>query len=110
MDVEIASTVKNETWKLTDLPKRAKRIGVKWIYKTKLNEFDQVAKHKARLFAKGYSQRHGIDYTKVFALISNLDTIRTVIALVAQKGWNLFQLDFKSAFLNDTLSEDAYVE
>lgn len=38
MDEEITSIVKNGTWELTELPSGAKKIGVKWAYKTKLNE------------------------------------------------------------------------
>lgn len=49
MDAEIESIERNETWSLTDLPRGAKRIGVKWIYKTKLNELGQVDKFKASL-------------------------------------------------------------
>lgn len=40
MDVEIASIVKNDTWELTELPAGSKKIGVKWIYQTKLNELN----------------------------------------------------------------------
>lgn len=47
MDMEINSIEKNQTWKLTELPTGAKSIGVKWIYKTKLNELGEVDKHKA---------------------------------------------------------------
>jgi len=39
-----------------------------------------------------------------------MDTIRTLIALAAQKEWNLYQLDVKSAFLNGVLKEEVYVE
>ena len=67
MDAEIRSIEKNETWSLTELQAGAKKIGVKWIYKTKLNEFGEVDKFKARLIAKGYAQQHGVDYTEVFA-------------------------------------------
>jgi hypothetical protein len=56
MDQEIESIEKNETWDLTSLPSGAKKIGVKWVYKTKLNEKGKVEKYKARLVAKGYSQ------------------------------------------------------
>nr|GEY16946.1 retrovirus-related Pol polyprotein from transposon TNT 1-94 [Tanacetum cinerariifolium] len=53
MDAEIKAIEKNNTWHLIDLPKDAKCIGVKWVYKTKLNENGEVEKYKARLVAKG---------------------------------------------------------
>jgi hypothetical protein len=63
MDTEMESIQKNETWSLTELPAGTKKIGVKWIYKTKINESGKVDKLKARLVAKGYAQQHGVDYT-----------------------------------------------
>lgn len=56
MDHEIESIEKNETCQLTSLPIGAKKIGVKWIFNTKLNENGEVDKYKARLAAKGYAQ------------------------------------------------------
>lgn len=70
MDLEIEAIVKNKTWELADLPVGAKKIGVKWVYKTKLNESGEVDKCKARLVAKGYAQEHGIDYNEVFAPVA----------------------------------------
>jgi len=58
---------------LAVLPAGAKKIGVKWIYKTKLNELGEVHKHKARLMVKGYTQEHGNDYTEVFAPVARMD-------------------------------------
>ncbi|MCI35108.1 copia-type polyprotein, partial [Trifolium medium] len=110
MDQEIESIERNETWELTDLPNGSKKIGVKWIYKTKYNENGKKEKHKARLVAKGYSQQHGIDYNEVFAPVARWDTIRSILALAASKGWNVYQLDVKSAFLHGELMEDVYVE
>ena len=55
-------------------------------------------------------QQHGVDYTEVFALVARMDTIRLVLALAPQKGWSLFQLDVKSAFLHGQLKEEVYVE
>ena len=52
----MAANEKNNTWELTTLPVGAKTIGVKWIFKTKLNENGDVEKYKARLVAKGYAQ------------------------------------------------------
>lgn len=109
MDEEINSIVKNQTWMLTSLPSETKCIGVKWIYKTKLNEFREVNKFKARLVTKVYSQKYGVDYTEVYAPVARMDTIRTIIATSAQRSWNIYQLDVKSAFLYGVLLEDVYV-
>ena len=91
MDSEIEAIRENNTWDLIDLPCGAKTFGVKWVYKTNLNEHGEIDKYKARLVAKGYTQQHGVDYTKVFAPVARMDTIRLVLALAAQKGWSLFQ-------------------
>lgn len=100
MSKEIEAIEKNQTWELTVLPKGVKPIGVKWVFKTKLNEDGNMEKLKARLVEKGYGQRHGIDYTKVFALVARLDIIRVILAMAAQFNWEIFQLDVKSAFLH----------
>ena len=54
MDSEIQSIEKNQTWELMDLPTGSKAIGVKWLFKTKLNEEGEVDKYIARFVAKGY--------------------------------------------------------
>jgi len=110
IDNEIKSIEKNQTWTFTELPVGAKRIGVKWVYKTKNNEHGKIDKYKVRLVAKGYSQKHGVNYTEVFAPVARMDTVRMIIALAAHKNWRIFQLDVKSAFLHGQLSEDVYVE
>jgi hypothetical protein len=38
MNQEIDSIEKNKTWDLVDFPTHKKSVGVKWVYKTKLNE------------------------------------------------------------------------
>ena len=67
-------------------------------------------KYKARLVAKGYSQQYGIDYAEVFAPVARLNTIRMVISLAAHKGWDIFQLDVKSAFLHGEINEKVFVD
>nr|GEY63362.1 copia-type polyprotein [Tanacetum cinerariifolium] len=108
MDMEIQSIERNETWTLTDLPIDVKCIGVKWVYKTKLNEKGKIDKHKARLVVKGYCQdKQGVNFHEVYALVARMDTIRLIIAMAAQNGWSVFQMDVKSAFLYGTLHEES---
>lgn len=92
------------------MPKGAKKDGGKWIYKTKCDEHGEVIKQKARLVAKAYSQKEEVDYTKFYALIARLDTIRTIIALAANRKWNVYQLYVKLAFLHGTLNENVYIK
>nr|KYP36252.1 Retrovirus-related Pol polyprotein from transposon TNT 1-94 [Cajanus cajan] len=90
MDEEMKTINKNDTWELMELPEGAKKVGVKWVYKTKRKENGEVDKYKARLVVKGYAQEYGVDYTEVFAPVARMETIRLVVALVAQKGWTLY--------------------
>lgn len=51
-----------------------------------------------------------MDYDETYAPVARLDTIKTIIALAAEKKWKLYQLDVKSAFLNGVLQEEVYVD
>nr|GEU99163.1 hypothetical protein [Tanacetum cinerariifolium] len=110
MEEEIKSIEKNDTWELTTFPKVQKAIGVKWVYKAKKNAKGEVETYKERLVAKGYKQKHGINYEEVFSHVARFKTIRMIIAIDAQHKWKTHQIDVKSAFLNGLLEEEVYVE
>ena len=109
MAKEIEAIEKNATWSLNTLPAGHKAIGLKWVFKLKKNSAGEVIKHKARLVAKGYVQQEGIDFDEVFAPVARLDTVRVILALAANQGWQVHHLDVKSAFLNSELEEEVYV-
>ena len=93
-----------------DPPIGTKPIGCKWIYKNKYKADDSLDKHKARLLAKGYAQKEGVDYTETFAPIAKCGSIRTLFSLAAQKGWKIHHMDVKTTFLNGDLKEDVYMD
>ena len=72
----------NKVWDLQIIPKGAKIVGCKWIYRTKLGSQGNIEKYKVRLVAKGYMQREGIDYNKTFSPVSCKVSFRIIIALV----------------------------
>lgn len=59
---------KNNIWELVDRPSHKKAIGVKWVYRTKLNLDGSINKYKAKLVAKGYTQMFGVDFQKLLLL------------------------------------------
>ena len=66
-------------------------------------------KFKARIVAKGYVQRQGIDYEDVFAPVARIEIVRVILSLAGTNGWWVHHLDVKSAFLNGKLEEEVYV-
>ncbi|MCO5568845.1 hypothetical protein L7F22_022546 [Adiantum nelumboides] len=110
MQTEYDSILHNQTWELVDRPKKRKVIGTKWVFKAKFKSDGSLDKYKARLVAKGFAQIEGFDFKDTFAPTARLTTIRTMIALAAQKGWPMMQMDVKSAFLNGYLKEEVYAE
>ena len=61
MKEELKMFEKNDTWELVDRPQHKQPIGVKWVYRTKLNTDGSINKYKARLVVKGYAQVFGVD-------------------------------------------------
>jgi len=109
MDEEIAAIERNNTWELSELPQGARPIGVKWVFKKKMNVQGEIKRYKAQLVAKGYKQRERVDYAEVFAPVTRMETIRLLISIAAQNKWPIFQMDVKSAFLNGVLKEEVYI-
>lgn len=75
----------NKTWLLVDKPKDNNVIGVKWIFRTKLNPNGSVNKYKARLVVKGFTHVYGVDYLETYAPVARHDTIRLLAALSTRK-------------------------
>jgi hypothetical protein len=51
----------------------------------------------------------GLDFRETFALVAHLEAIRILLAFTASKGFKLYQMDVKSAFLNGVIHEEVYV-
>ena len=82
---EMKAIVENETWELIDPPPGCRPIGLKWVYKVKRDERSTIVKHKARLIARGFVQREGIDFEEVFAPVACMESIRLLLALAVAK-------------------------
>ena len=106
---ELQSIKKKKTWELVNLLDKKNKIDVKWVFKAKLNPDGQVFKHKARIVASGFLQKHGIYYNEVFAPVARIETMRLVIDIAYKNDWELYHLDVKSSFLNGPIEKLVFV-
>ncbi|GJX18786.1 retrovirus-related pol polyprotein from transposon TNT 1-94 [Tanacetum coccineum] len=109
MQEELNQFIANDVWELVPQPRNMTIIGTKWVFRNKLDENGIVSRNKARLVAQGYNQQEGIDYDETYALVARLESIRILLAYACALDFKLFQMDVKSAFLNDFINEEVYV-
>ncbi|VVT54823.1 uncharacterized protein SAPINGB_P004280 [Magnusiomyces paraingens] len=107
--IEMSSLKRNGTWELVDLPPGRKAINSKWVFKVKRKADGSIERYKARLVCIGFSQVEGIDYTETFAPVVRYETVRIVLAIAAQFGFQVHHMDVETAFLNGDLKEDIYM-
>jgi hypothetical protein len=106
---ELENFERNQVWTLVDPPRDVNVIGIKWVFKNKQGEDGEVMRNKAHLVAQGYSQLEGLDFGETFAPVAHLDVIGILLAFAVSKGFKLYQIDVKSAFLNGVIQEEVYV-
>lgn len=106
---EMDALERQHTWDLTDLPPAKHAVGCRWVFTVKYHPDGSIERYKARLVAKGYTQLYGVDYQETFSPVAKLTSVRVVLSIAANRGWNLYQLDVKNAFLHGELEEEVYM-
>lgn len=104
------SIIWNSVWDVVPRPRDKSVVSSRRLYKVKQAADGSVEKHKVRFVARGFSQVEEIDYDETFSLVARYSSIRSMLALSAQMGWKIHQMDVKTVFLNGKIEEEVYIE
>ena len=107
---EYDALLKNNTWIMVKPPENKKPIESRWVFRVKRNQDGTISKYKARLCAKGYAQKEGIDYNEIYAPTTRFDSIRVLLAIANMQDYEFKQFDIKTAFLYGELEENIYMK
>lgn len=97
------------TFRIVDRPEGVPLVDSKLVLKIK-TENGVPVKYKARLVARGFRQRAGIDYDQTFAPVAPYTAIRAVLSLAASRKWHIHSTDFQQAYLNGRLEHTVYLK
>ena len=100
MQEELNQFERNNVWDIVPRSSSQSVIGTKWVFRNKRGENSVIVRNKTRLVAQGFNQQGGIDYEETFSPVVRFESIRMLLAFAWHKGFILFQMDVKSAFLN----------
>jgi hypothetical protein len=109
MHEELENFEINQIWTLVDPPRDVNVIGTKWVFKNKQEEDGEVVRNKACLVAQGFNQVEVLNFGETFAPVARLEAIRILLTFAASKGFKLYQMDVKSAFLNGVIQEEVFI-
>lgn len=107
---EVMSHLEYGTWELVRRPERGRVIGSRLILKNKMSASGEIERRKARIVARGFTQRPGFDFDETFAPVARLESIRMLAALSTEMGAKIQQMDIETAYLNGEIDENLYME
>ena len=99
----------NKTFEDVRVLEDANIVISKQVFDVKYDPEGNVKRFKAWLVAKGFNQRHGVDYKKTFALMIETDSLRFFLAIVAIYDFECHQVDVNNAFTNSYLQYKIYM-
>lgn len=109
---ELASLENLNTWEVinrSDMPPGSVAIRTMWRLTEKRDKNGTIIRHKARLVARGDTQRSGVDYEEVFAPVASQHVLQIFCSIAVSTGMLLKHVDFTTAFLNADLKEEIYL-
>ena len=96
--------IESKTFTVVDeLPHGKRDVGSRWVLSCKSDKNGKITKTDARLVAKGFMQRVGLDYLRTSALTPATASVKIVMAVANELQYKVCHLDVAQAFTNATL-------
>jgi hypothetical protein len=111
MEEEKSAFFTNSSWEIVPTHHTWNLLSSKWVFKIKVDENGVITRYRARLVAKGFLQREGVDYGDIFSPVVPYSTLRILLALAAHY-YGLFKrhLDCHKAFTQADLDTPCYMK
>ena len=110
LDSEYNQLLEALTWEKVPLSEATNVVSGKWVFKIKRKEDGTIDRYKARWVARGFSQRHDVDYTEIFAPVIRYSSMRLCLSIANSFGLKCYGLDVSNAFARADVDELIYVE
>ena len=108
--IEISALLQFGTWRYVQRPKDHSVVTCKWTFLVKYDADGRVERFKARLVARGFSQREGLDFEDTFAPVIRLESLRILFALAAMYGLTAHLLDATNAYVGSQIDKQIFME
>ena len=103
---EVIGLAELGTFELPKLPITQKPIDSKFVLKVKYRADGTRDKSKARLVARGFQARLGVDYYSTFSPMASLTGVRALCSLAVSRGVLLMHADIPQAFIQSDLDAE----
>ena len=92
------------------MPAGRKLVGCKWVLRKKYKVDGFLDKYKARLVAKRFTQKPGMDFVDTYSPVAKFASVQIIMVVAVRLDLELHQLDVKTVFLNEDLKGEIYMD
>uniref|UniRef100_A0A834RK08 Retrovirus-related Pol polyprotein from transposon TNT 1-94 n=1 Tax=Sarcoptes scabiei TaxID=52283 RepID=A0A834RK08_SARSC len=109
MSDEYQALIKHDVFEVVESDQR-KLLTTKWVFNLKLTDDNAIKAFKARIVARGFKQKEGIDFDEIYSPVVDRSVIRLFLTLASKRRWKVNHIDFGNAFLNGKIDREVYVK
>ena len=104
---ELETLMMQKVYELVEMTDGMNVLDCKWVYKAKRHPTSgEIKKYRSRLVAKGFKERHGIEYLETFSSNVKLEVVRLLFAIATYYDLDILTFDIKAYFLYGVMDNE----